>query len=510
MKKAAGFTAVCAGVFVSFPLLILIELIGRYDRFSYGRHAPLIRKVLPWRTTGRLAPLLPLCALLPPYVPHAAEGLPGDGVLRWAAVAALAGTALGLAEVYSVCLHREAYIAAFEPWSLPADYRPLGAPPERFADRRLQHLARVQFLYCVPLVGTAAVVGPRTGWLSDVVILLFLVKYLAPAWIDFEAYYHWDMHCQVLGLRGRPWLSTVWRALSDCVMGPVIGALPRFYATEHLVVHHPENAGPDDIHSPLPYDRTRILEFCLFGLKTCLILLTSGTVAFHRRCRGSRRVLLVLGITGFWAVTGYLIAADRLLGYWLVGAALYRAVNTAKAQYVWHGLSDPDNPRHPKAGTILWLPREHLVAALDHEPPHREPPGAEGVPHSTEVPEFGTDWAFYDNYHLIHHLHPRAHFTAYPELLRRSVPGLLDWGCVVMRLSAYESFVLDCWTGDFERLARGLVTPMDEDRRVPFLRERLAPLPGHRSYSAALCEGRVGRAVDAALVRGLRLVAPSP
>jgi len=35
VKKAAGLTAVCAGVVVTFPLLILIELIGRYDRFSY-------------------------------------------------------------------------------------------------------------------------------------------------------------------------------------------------------------------------------------------------------------------------------------------------------------------------------------------------------------------------------------------------------------------------------------------------------------------------------------------
>ncbi|NUL07022.1 fatty acid desaturase [Streptomyces lunaelactis] len=501
MKKTAGFTAVCAGVLVSFPLLILIELIGRYDRFSYGRHAPLIRKVVPWRTATYLAPLLPLFALLPPYVAHHAASWPGGEVLRGLVSALLVVTALGLAEVYSVCLHREAYIAAFEPWSLPADYAPLGAQPQRFADRRLQHLARVQLLYCVPLISTACVVGPRTGLLSSAVILLFLVKYLAPAWVDFEAYFHWDMHCQVLGLRGRQWLSSVWRLLSDWVMGPMIGSLPRFYATEHLMIHHPENAGPDDIHSPLPYDRSRVLEFCIFGLKTCFILLTSGNLAFHRRCRGSRRALLVLGVAAFWAGTAYLIATDRFLGYWLVGAALYRAVNTAKAQYVWHGLSDLRNPRHPKASTILWLPQEHLVAALDHEPT-----GTKGAAHVTEVPVLGTDWAFYDNYHLIHHLYPRAHFTAYPELLRRTVPGLLDWGCVVMRLNVYETFVFDCWTGNFERIAQGLVTPMGDDLRLSFIRERMAPLPGHRSYSASLCEGRFGQAANSAMVRGLRLV----
>ncbi|WP_158771728.1 fatty acid desaturase [Streptomyces sp. NRRL S-340] len=503
MKKAAGLAVVCAGVVVTFPLLILIELIGRYDRFSYGRHAPVIRRFLPWRLTTYLAPLLPLYALVPPYVLGLAHSWPGGGPLRAVVWAALAVPALALAEVYSVCLHREAYIAAFEPWSLAAGYAPLGAPPRRFADRRLQHLARVQLLHCVPLVLAASTVGPATGLLSCVTLFLFLIKYLAPAWIDFEAYFHWDMHCQVLDLRGRPLLTAFWRALSDWVMGPMIGSLPRLYATEHIVIHHPENAGPDDIHSPLPYDRSRVLEFCVFGLKTCFILLTSGKVAFHRRCRGSRKALLVLGVTAFWAVTAYLVVMDRFLGYWLIGTALYRAVNTAKAQYVWHGLSDPADPRHPKASTILWLPREHLVAALDGDPTH-----AQGAEPATEVPSFGTDWAFYDNYHLIHHLNPRAHFTEYPELLRRTVPGLLDWGCVVMRLSAYDTFVLDCWSGNFERVAQSLVTPMDKDLRPAFIREGLAPLPGRRSYSAALCEGRVGRAVDSALVRGLLLVAP--
>jgi hypothetical protein len=504
MKKAAGLAVVCAGVVVTFPLLILIELIGRYDRSSYGRHAPVIRRILPRRYATYLAPVLPLYALVPPYVLGLADSSHGEGLLRVLMWAALALTVLALAEVYSVCLHREAYIAAFEPWSLAAGYTPLGAPPRRFADRRLQHLARVQLVYCVPLVITASTVGPGTGLLSCLTLFLFLIKYLAPAWIDFEAYFHWDMHCQVLDLDGRPLLTSFWRTLSDWVMGPMIGSLPRFYATEHLVIHHPENAGPDDIHSPLPYDRSRVLEFCVFGLKTCFIMLTSGKVAFHRRCRGSRQALLVLGMTAFWAVTVYLVVMDRFLGYWLIGAALYRAVNTAKAQYVWHGLSDPSNPRHPKASTILWLPQEHLVAALDSDAPH-----AEGSAPATEVPSFGTDWAFYDNYHLIHHLHPRAHFTEYPELLRRTVPGLLDWGCVVMKLSAYDTFVFDCWSGNYERIAQGLVTPMDKDLRPSFIRERLAPLPGHRSYSAALCQGRFGQAVDSALVRGLRLVVAS-
>jgi hypothetical protein len=469
------------------PLLMLNNLLSRYDRMSYrSGHAPLIRRFLPRRPATYLGPLLPLCAV---GVLELCEAIRRTDIAPAAYDAICVASViigLALAEVYAVCIRRETFIAAFEPWLLPPGYAPLGAKPARVADRRLQHIARIQYVYCVPLVATGMLVEIYDAVPAWLTASAFFAKYLLLASLDFEAYFHWDIHCRVLDLPARPRLAATWRAAADWLTGPMIGALPHFYRTEHLVVHHPENAGPDDIHSPLPYDRTRTIEFCVFGLHTCISMLTGYAVLTHRRCRGRSRIRLSGAIIAYWLAVAALTAPGRLLGYWLIAAVLHRAINAALAQYLWHGLCNQANPRNPKASTILWLPTDHLTGGND--------PGA-----ADDVPDLGTDWAFYDNYHLIHHLHPRAHFTDYPALLRKEIPELLATGCVVLSLARYDHFIADCWTGDLDAIATALVTPIPTPQHRQFLQSRLAAMPSHRSPAARASQGRLGTAANKVL-----------
>ncbi len=97
----------------------------RYDVLSRRRHAEQIRRLLPWPRTTYIGPLLPLFALTYAAVSRV-------GTAPWEAVAvrtAWLGVAVALAEIYSVCLHREAWIAAFEPHLIPVEARPLGGQP---------------------------------------------------------------------------------------------------------------------------------------------------------------------------------------------------------------------------------------------------------------------------------------------------------------------------------------------------------------------------------------------
>lgn len=460
------------------PLMIINSLLWRYDRLSYAAaHAPWIRRLLPRRPAAYVGPLLPLYSVAVLELRDAAAE----------AIAVVVG--LALAEVYAVCLRRETYIAAFEPWLLPPDYKPLGARPGRIADRRLQHIARIQCVYCVPLLAVGIILDVHDPAASWVTACAFFAKYVPLSSLDFAAYFHWDIHCRVLDLPDRPRLAAAWRAAADWLTGPMIGYLPNFYRTEHLIVHHPENAGPEDIHSPLPYDRRRAVEFCVYGFRTCISMLTAWAVLTHRRCHRRQRASLLRGVLVYWfAVLMLIVLGGRLAAFWLIAAVLHHALNAALAQYVWHGLCDPSNPRHPKASTILWLPAEHLSAGTDLEL---------GI----DVPELGTDWAFYDNYHLIHHLHPRAHFAEYPELLRKEVPELLRSGCVVLRLERYDRFIEDCWSGNLAGIASGLVTTIPQQDRRAFLEARLAALPSHRSRAASVSEGRLGSAVNTVLTR---------
>ena len=45
------------------------------------------------------------------------------------------------------------------------------------------------------------IIRPGDALVEWILFFAFVSKYLAPAWVDYEAYFHWDMHCRVLELR---------------------------------------------------------------------------------------------------------------------------------------------------------------------------------------------------------------------------------------------------------------------------------------------------------------------
>lgn len=465
-----SFWLVVAGP-VGLLSLLLVATVNRVNGISYRRHATLLRRLVPWKWSWPAA-LLPLVVLLPGRFAH----LP-----LWADVVWLFG-GLAAAEVYGVCFHRESRIAGFEPQRLPLDAAPLGARPARTSDRRLHHLVRTQVLYLVPLVVAALIINRSSPVVAWVLVFVFAAKFVAPAWVDYEAYFHWDMHCAILSMPSAPWLTRWWRGVIEWFIGPAIGSLPHFYSVEHLAIHHPENAGPKDTHSPLPYQRTSVLEFCHFAAKTVVILATSVGVIQHRRCDRRQRVQILAGLAVVWLVIIVCIVTARPLGFWLAAAIIYRGTNTAIAQYQWHSLHDGSGSCHPLSTSILWLPSE--------------------APSGTR----GPDWPFFDNYHLIHHLHPRAHYSVYPQLVPKEMPRVMSAAGPVLTLDAFPTFFSDLMAQELTRIAASFVTDESAEQRVAIVTERLKPYPEVRSGVALVTETQLGLAADRALSRLWRTI----
>jgi hypothetical protein len=496
MRPLVLGVALVPAVVVVMVTLIASNAVRRYELWSYRRHAVTIRRLLPRRAARLLAPCLPLTALAGQWATDVATASPtaiGHAIrVAWLIVA------LAAAEVYSVCLHREAWIAAFEPWFIPTDARPLGGRPIHPEDRRLQHLFRIQLEYASPLVITSLMLpSTGTGWLGSVLLGALTAKFVGHAAGDYEVVTHWDMHCHVLSVEQRPRVTRCVEDLAGWYLGPLFGYVPEIYPCEHLLIHHPSNAGPRDAHTPLPFLRTSFLEFCAFALCALPRYLVAHRVATDPRVDFGTRRRVRAGVAVHWSVVALLLVTDgRLLGLWLCAASVHRAVTATRSQYVWHGLLDVTRPQHPVAGTILWVPGRGGSRSL------LSPPGSNTVDRPPAVPTPGTDWGFYDNLHLVHHLRPRAHYATYPDLLRDPTVRRAVADAVALDLAALPTFAQDCWTDRIDRISRHVLTPAGVDAET-LLRRRLEPLEAMRSPFAVVTMHRVGRAADRVAGRAL-------
>lgn len=498
LRRVVLAGALAGGVLISLPTLTLAHVLVRYDQLSYRGHAAHLRRILPRRPFALLGPLVALYALAAGYL-----------IERPASTSTVGFVVVGLvlAEVYSVCLHREAWIAAFEPEWIASGATPLGGPPAATDDRRLHHLARTLTSHCLVLAIVGLAIDIRADPVAALIASLFMAKCFAHGASDYEVFFHWHMHCDVMRIRGRPRLTRVWEFIADWGLGPLNGYVPHVYRANHLLIHHPENSGPGDIHSPLPYNRASYLEFSAFALRMCGSLLLATDLAFHRRCRRQHRRAVLAGVAIYWLGVSILLAHGRLLGLWLVILVFHRGVSAARSQWVWHGLIDPAQPDSPVRTTIMWVPNaswwEDLVAA------GRTRSGAEPATkwhEEAHVPAAGTDWAFYDNHHLLHHLFPRTHYRRFPQLLARHAVNLHKARASVVDLAGLERFAFNCWSNNIDELSKVVLTGTKGPDRTALITQRLKPSHEHRASIAPLCTSHLGRKLDRRLVRLIEAV----
>jgi len=478
-----------------FLLLVATGILGKYYFNRFGQKiGPSIGRVMNSGVFRYLAPITPLFALtFDGYLGVTAALHPGVAGAIWSLVG------LATIEAYSagLCFRSMQTSAAEIP--RPTLWR-ISWRGRRDSDIRLHRLLEVHVIYVI----APAVVAATVTWhepVPAILSVLYLLRYLAFAldFYDFEAVVHWHMHTRSLVVRGRPSASTFVQVMMNYVVGPINGYVPRLYETEHMRLHHRYDSGPGDPYSPMPYRRTSLVEFSWFATRVVSSNLTAAAFLASRRLSWRWRRLVSLNVLGYWLVVVVLIVADRPLGVLLPIFAALHGVDQAKSQYKWHGLPDADNPKEPLGNTILWVASE---AAW------RTASGKVVLGEEIDLNDgFYRDWIYFDNYHLIHHLYPSAHFDRYLDLLRKSAPKILASRAIVMTLPAITSSVFDMWSANVDALAQALLTepPEGMDKRE-FLRRRLEPVPEARHREALIFDSQPVRRLDAHLVRWLGFV----
>jgi len=181
----------------------------------------------------------------------------------------------------------------------------------------------------------------------------------------------------------------------------------------------------------------------------------SGLALFRQqRLAKSRRRLLAINIVLYWVLAAGLCSSGSVLGVVLVMLPYLHGILQARNQYEWHGLVNPESPFEVMGNTTLWISSSGLWDALvagveDDQLPLGDPP---------------RDWTYYDNFHLLHHLYPSAHFDEYLQLLRSRAQEIQEAGAAVLRLDGLQSIIMMMWTRDIEQIADLAVT--DEFGRV--------------------------------------------
>jgi hypothetical protein len=478
-----------------FLLLAATGILGKYYFNKFGRiFGPRLGRIIDFGVLRCVAPITPLFALTFDSYLGITISLPrGVAVAIWFLIG------LVTVEAYSAGLCLRSMQTSAPEIPRPTLWR-VSWRGRRDSDIRLHRLLEVHVIYViVPCLVAATVTWhePAPAFLS----VLYLFRYLAFAldFYDFEAVVHWHMHTRSLAIRDQPTASAFVNVMMNYAVGPINGYVPRLYETEHMRLHHRYDSGPGDPFSPMPYRRTSLIEFSWFAMRVISSNLTGATMLADWRLSWRWRRLVFLNVIGYWLAIIVLLFFDRPLGVLLPIFAALHGLDQAKSQYKWHGLPDADNLEEPLGNTILWVASEADWRSVSGQSVWGDEIDLAAGPYR--------DWTYFDNYHLIHHLYPSAHFDRYLDLLRQSAPKIIAARAIVMTLPAITSSVFDMWSADIDALVQSLLTqPPEGVDKHEFIRRRLEPVPQVRHREGAVFDSDPVRRLDPHLVRWLGFV----
>jgi hypothetical protein len=240
------------------------------------------------------------------------------------------------------------------------------------------------------------------SWSSWVWVYIFLLRVVLAD--TAELLQHNNMHTRVFSpavaapvwargcLQGIDWFSYL-------VSGPYYGYIGSFYDVLHLSIHHVEDAGEADWQQTISYDRTNFLDFCLFS--TMFTGRSLCGVWVYRYLWQKKKWRAVRMLTASYAFWGALMYLSRLL-----------ETNFAVSFVLL-------TPVYFSTSSSIFAFRQHLFCSpLDL--------GNVLVNSLAEIPS--SPMSFHSANHMVHHLHPSAHWSTWPELFERRVQEQLKSG----------------------------------------------------------------------------------
>ncbi|MBA2320000.1 MAG: fatty acid desaturase [Deltaproteobacteria bacterium] len=236
------------------------------------------------------------------------------------------------------------------------------------------------------------------------------------------------------------------------VLAPFFGIPPTAYHPHHVVMHHKENNGADDLSATLGYQRDRFLDFAHYWARFVFfghLHLASWLV---RRGRWSSLGRFVVGELAYLGGVVALLAVDPMatVVVFVIPFALLRFFMMA-GNWSQHAFVDVQDPTNAYTNSSSLLNTIYNVRCYN------------------------------DGYHVVHHRKPGLHWAEMPAAFLADLPAYAAHDSIVFHGVVNNQQVW--WAlmrGDYGFLADCLVDLGDRKRtreeKIAFLQSRVRPL----------------------------------
>lgn len=217
----------------------------------------------------------------------------------------------------------------------------------------------VRLTFCSSLlliVPFLLIVFPQTVSLPTIIIYLFVL--LRTATMQ-ENIIHYDVHNHFfrwkhLKVRRERDIFQFLNGYVNLVVPLLSCRFPYHYTVEHLVIHHAENNGWDDVQSTLRYDRKSFLDFCEFALSLGLQVTFSFSWYAYLAKRNLKKPirLIIKGQIIRYSTITILLFFNPVAAALLIFVPILSGVPRAVSIFFWHGLVDTKDPNNIYTNTI--------------------------------------------------------------------------------------------------------------------------------------------------------------
>lgn len=406
-------------------LLCLRTVLTTLNVFGKGLHSVLIRLGLgrrPLLTASLSAVWFSLVAS--PIGSSALQGMPGGATIRF--------IALLLALILLV---------AYEPLTLepPPSLeavrdRPRTAVEAWIAERMKNPVdgVWVRPVVVFSLLTIPAVAGMSFAEGSSIPAVLLYGVVLALSESRLNAFEH--AYCHYHLFEGRHLAKrterTVFRLLNAycAYFLPILCArIPKWYAVQHVVVHHAEDNGPEDTQSTLRYDRASFVDLARCANRSALSgLFAVDLIAYLKRKRRKRALQSLLGgMLAFYSVLVAVAIWNWQLAAVVVAFRYAGCLTTAMGFFQEHGLVDIAAPTNVYRNSLHFISPDNSHGSLG------------------------------DDIHIEHHLHQSRHWSNYAHDAEVHLARYAEEGALGFRdgLGCPKAYYQPLWQRDFLRLA---------------------------------------------------------
>jgi hypothetical protein len=300
----------------------------------------------------------------------------------------------------------------------------------------IEHFLKISLLI-VPIILSCFVRPIWTIWV--VPLFLCLIRTITL----LERVMHYDSHYGVFHLKpnAKPmtrWFFRTCHYASTYVIGPFFGYVPLSYDVAHVVSHHYENNGPDDIQTTLLYDRTSFFDYCRFTLMSLVTHFTLSDMAMYLKRKRKARIVLscVVGYVFHYAVAGILLWTNPMAGVFYLCIPLAFFHYLPALVYYWHGFIDPLDPTNIYTNTNTIIYEGCAPSALSEGDLKAQPKDKGPVDLLSAYFEEGgallSDY-FGGGYHVEHHITAAGHWSLLKEKYEKDLGTYAKEGSIILK-----------------------------------------------------------------------------